>query len=83
LTAAPQTAINSACKGLGERAQLLDEIHAHQPNLLYSALALRRFVASYEQLEVVLNILLVGSEAMKLAGAEPIEPASTNLNQAA
>ena len=30
-----------------------------------------RFGASYEQLEVVLNILLVGSEAMKLAGAEP------------
>ncbi len=55
---------------LAQRAQLLDEIHAHQPNLLYSALALRRFGASYEQLEVVLNILLVCFEAMKLAGTE-------------
>ncbi len=55
---------------LAQRAQLLDEIHAHQPNLLYSALALRRFGASYDQLEVVLNILLVCFEAMKLAGAE-------------
>ena len=31
---------------LAQRAHLLDEIHAHQPNLLYSALALRHFGAS-------------------------------------
>ena len=55
---------------LPQRERLLDEIHLHQPNLLYSALALRRFGASYEQLEVVLNILLVCFEAMKFAGAE-------------
>ena len=57
---------------LPQRERLLDEIHLHQPNLLYSALALRRFGASYEQLEVVLNILLVCFESMKLAGAERI-----------
>lgn len=53
---------------LKEREQLADEIHAQQPNLLYSVLALQRFGATLEQIEVVLNLLLVLHEAMKASG---------------
>ena len=55
---------------LHQREQLLDEVRARQSNLLYSVLATRRFEVTYEQLEVVLNILLVCFQSMKLTGRQ-------------
>jgi hypothetical protein len=51
-----------------ERERLADEIHARQPNLLYSVLVLQRFGATLQQIEVVLNLLFVFHEAMKASG---------------
>lgn len=51
-----------------EREVLADEIHAVQPNLLYSVLVLQRFGATIEQLEVVLTLLLELHEAAKESG---------------
>ena len=56
--------------GLNERTQLADEIHAQQPNLLFSVLALQGFGATLEQMEVVLMLLMVFHEAMKASGKE-------------
>ena len=51
-----------------ERERLAEEIHAGQPNLFYSVLALQRYDATLEQIEVVLNLLFVFHEAMKCSG---------------
>jgi hypothetical protein len=51
-----------------ERERLADEIHAQQPNLFFSVLALQRCGASLEQMEVVLNLLFVFYSAMKMSG---------------
>jgi hypothetical protein len=51
-----------------ERERLADEVHARQPNLLYSVLVLQRYGATLVQMEVVLNLLLVFHEAMKISG---------------
>jgi hypothetical protein len=48
-----------------QREHLADEIHARQPNLFFSVLALQQFGATLEQMELVLNLLLVFYEAMK------------------
>jgi hypothetical protein len=51
--------------GSQERERLADEIHARQPNLLFSVLVLQRYGATLEQLDVVLNLLFVFFEAMR------------------
>lgn len=48
-----------------ERERLADEIHAQQPNLLYSVIVLHRFGVTLEQIEVLLDLLLVFHMAMK------------------
>jgi hypothetical protein len=53
---------------LKQRERLADEIHARQPNLLYSVIVLHRFGATVAQIEVVLNVLFVFHEAMKSSG---------------
>ena len=53
--------------GFKQREDLTDEIHAHQPNLLYSVIVLRRFGCDMAEIEVMLNLLLVFYEAMKAA----------------
>lgn len=53
---------------LQQRADLADQIYAHQPNLLLSVIALHRFDCSLAEIEVVLNLLLVLYEAMKATG---------------
>ena len=53
-----------------ERERLADEVHARQPNLLYSVLVLQRYGATLVQIEVVLNVLLVFYEAMKISGSD-------------
>ena len=53
---------------LKERLRLADEIHAQQPNLLYSVIVLHRFGATVAQIEVVLNVLFVFHEAMRNSG---------------
>ena len=50
------------------RERLAEEIHARQPNLLFSVVALQRFGATLEQIEVVLNLLFVFFEAMRASG---------------
>lgn len=50
------------------RKLLADEIHATQPNLFFSVLALQGFGATIEEMKVVLNILLVFCSAMKMSG---------------
>ena len=52
-----------------ERERLADEIHARQPNLLFSVLVLQRYGATLEQLDVVLNLLFVFYEAMRSSGS--------------
>jgi len=51
-----------------EREHLAEEVHAHQPHLFFSVLVLKRYGATLEQLEVVLNVLLVFHDAMKGSG---------------
>jgi hypothetical protein len=51
-----------------DRERLADEIHARQPNLFFSVLVLQRYAATFEQMEVVLNLLLVFYEAMRASG---------------
>ena len=53
-----------------ERERLADEVHAQQPNLFFSVLALQQFGASLAQMEVVLNLLLVFYSAMKTSGKD-------------
>jgi hypothetical protein len=53
---------------LKDRECLADEIHARQPNLLYSAIVLHRFGATLAQIEVVLDVLFVFYLAMKSSG---------------
>ena len=53
-----------------ERERLASEVHARQPNLLYSLLVLQRYGATLVQIEVVLNVLLVFYEAMKISGSD-------------
>jgi hypothetical protein len=50
-----------------ERERLADEIHARQPNLFFSVLALQRCGATLEQMEVALNLLFVFYSAMKMS----------------
>ena len=50
------------------RGRLANEVHARQPNLLYSVPVLQRYGATLVQIEVVLNLLLVFHEAMKISG---------------
>jgi len=50
------------------RDRLANEVHAQQPNLLYSVLVLQRYGATLVQIEVVLNLLLVFHEAMGISG---------------
>lgn len=50
--------------------QLSDEIHTHQPQLLWSVLALRNFGVTLVQLELPLNILLVCYQCMKTCGRQ-------------
>lgn len=56
------------CMTFQDRERLAEEIHARQPNLFFSVLALQRFGATLEQIEVVLNLLLVFYEAMRISG---------------
>jgi hypothetical protein len=51
-----------------ERERLAEEVHALQPNLFFSVLALQRYGVTLEQMEVVLMLLLVFHEAMKGSG---------------
>jgi hypothetical protein len=53
---------------LEERLLLADEIHAEQPNLLYSVIVLHRFGATLAQIEVILGVLFVFYMAMKNSG---------------
>ena len=55
-------------KDMHQREKLADEIHAHQPNLLYAVLAVRSSGTSYKQLKVVVNILLACFKSMKRPG---------------
>jgi len=51
-----------------QKVLLADEIHAQQPNMLASFLALPRMGVDMAQLEVALHILFVTFQAMKLSG---------------
>jgi hypothetical protein len=51
-----------------DRERLAEEVHARQPNLLFSVLVLQQYGATLEQMEVVLNLLLVLHAAMKISG---------------
>ena len=53
-----------------ERERLADEVHAQQPNLFFSMLALQQCGASLAQMEEVLNLLLVFYSAMKMSGKD-------------
>ena len=53
---------------LDERIRLADEVHARQPNLFFSVLALKLQEATFVEIEVVLNILFVYDTAMRLSG---------------
>ena len=58
---------------LQERERLAEEVHDRQPNLFFSVLVLRRYGATLEQIEVVLNLLLVCFEAMRCSdGSWPV-----------
>ena len=52
-----------------QRERLADEVHARQPNLFYSVLALHLYGATLMQIKVVLNLLFVFYEAMKISGS--------------
>src|ERR1035437_685870 len=60
--------VDIGAMNLRQREQLTDEIHAKQPQLLASVLALRSFGVTFEQLDVPLNILLVCHQSMKATG---------------
>jgi hypothetical protein len=51
-----------------ERIRLADDVYEQQPNLLASVLILHRYGATFEKIEVVLNLPLVFHEAMKGSG---------------
>jgi hypothetical protein len=52
-----------------QRGLLADEIYAKQPQLLTAVLAQQRFGASFAQIEILLNLLLVSYQAMKISNA--------------
>ena len=54
--------------GLPDRERLAEKVHAQQPNLFFSVLALQRHGATLAQVEVVLNLLLVFHESMQISG---------------
>lgn len=54
---------------VAEREQLSELIHRHQPNLLYSVLALKHSRATMDDIGVVLQLLLVCYQAMRESGA--------------
>lgn len=53
---------------LKQKELLSDAIHKSQPTLLYAVLAQQRLGVSYEQLDVLINILLVFHQAMLNSG---------------
>jgi hypothetical protein len=53
---------------LDGRVRLVDEVFAHQPNLLASVLVLQRFGVSLPHMDVPIHILLVSFRAMKDCG---------------
>ena len=55
-------------RSLPRRIDRPNEIHAQQPNMLASFLALPRMGVGMAQLEVALHILFVTFQAMKLSG---------------
>lgn len=62
-------AINAvAAMNVGQKAQLCDRVHAEQPNLLASLLALPRFGVSMQTVDVLLNILIVLTLAIDKSG---------------
>jgi hypothetical protein len=48
-----------AVMDIGQKEQLCDRIHAEQPNLLASVLALSRLRVSMQTVDVLLNVLIV------------------------
>ena len=61
MTVITKELLTSAISSVGamnilQREQLADEIHANQPQLLGSVLALRSFGVNFEQLDVPLNV---------------------------
>ena len=50
------------------RERLAEKVHAQQPNLFFSVLALQRHGATLAPVEVVLNLLLVFHESMQISG---------------
>ncbi|MEO8122071.1 MAG: hypothetical protein ABI606_22445 [Rhodoferax sp.] len=52
-----------------QRELLADEIYANQPQLLTAVISQQRFGASFAQIEILLNLLLVSYQAMKVSGA--------------
>lgn len=53
---------------LKQKELLMENIHKAQPTLLYAVLAQQRLGVSYEQLDVLINILLVFYQAMSNSG---------------
>ena len=53
---------------LAEQEQLSDAIHRHQPNLLYSVVALKLSGATMDDIGVVLKLLMVCYQAMQQSG---------------
>src|SRR5207249_2055328 len=75
MTAISKSVLGDAILSVGrmdtrEKELLADEIHTRQPQLFYSVLVQRRYGASFEQLEVLINVLLSCYVAMKGAGRE-------------
>jgi len=54
--------------GMGQKAQLVDELLQKQPNMLGSILALNQISVSNEKKEFLLEILLICFQAMKESG---------------
>jgi hypothetical protein len=52
----------------GQKERVCDRIHAEQPNLLFSVLALPRLGISMEAVDVVLNVLIVLTLAVDKSG---------------
>lgn len=67
-TVLAEAALRVQRMSFGEREQLAEEIHARQPNLFFSVLALQGFDVPIEHMEVVLTLMMVLHEAMKDTG---------------
>ena len=67
-----QTLVDAALRvermAFQDRERLAEEVHAQQPNLFFSVLALQRHGATLAQVEVILNLLLVFHESMQISG---------------